>query len=89
MEKFNGRSGLYARYLFWEYMENNFVSTDVLRLQTQEAEKQMEKLSYKEIDNVFDSFFRMCAEYQRLAFMAGAQAGTRLTLELMNEKSAC
>lgn len=69
--------------LFWHYMEFNFVSTETLRSKTAEARAHMAKLTEMEADDVFGCFYHVCTEYQQLAFAAGAQAGARITLELM------
>ena len=69
--------------LFWHYMENNFVSSEVLQSKTREARTAMGMLSEKETDNVFSCFYHICVEYQRLAFTAGVQTGAQMALDLL------
>ena len=73
--------------LFWHYMEFNFVSSEELKNKTADARACIGKLTEQEADDLFGCFYLICMEYQRLAFTAGAQAGSRMALEMMGHGS--
>lgn len=70
--------------LFWEYLDRNYVPTEIIRTQSRKAKAEMKELTKVQVDEVFHCFYFMCGEFQRLAFTAGVQAGAQLTLELMH-----
>jgi hypothetical protein len=43
-------------------------------------------LSFRENDDVFSLVGTLCAEHERIAFLAGLQLGAQLMLELMEEE---
>lgn len=73
--------------LFWEYLDRNYIPTEIIRTQSRKAEAEMKKLTEVQVDEVFNCFYFMCGEFQRLAFTAGVQAGAQLTLELVQKNT--
>ena len=68
--------------LFWDYIEHNRLTCEAIRTALKKVEHSLKKLPFQEADDVYTLFFQICCEDQRLAFIAGAQTGCRLTLEL-------
>ena len=71
--------------IHWYYTECNPIHTQEIKDGFADLNDYMEGLPIKDNDAVFNLVCRLCAEYQRLAFIAGFQIGFRLEQELSDK----
>lgn len=71
--------------IHWYYAECNLLYTPEIKNGVTERNDYMEGFPIKDNDAVFTLVCRICAEYQRLVFIARVHMGFRLQQELSNE----
>ena len=71
--------------IHWYYAECNPFHTQEIKDGFADLNDYMEGLPIKDNDAVFSLVCRICAEYQRLAFIAGFHVGFRLEQEFASE----
>ena len=73
------------KMIHWYYAECNPFHTQEIKDGFADLNDYMEGLPIKDNDVVFSLVCRICAEYQRLAFIAGFHVGFRLEQEIATE----
>ena len=68
--------------LHYYYTCANPIDSGLIRCQLGEVDKYLKKLPMEDADQIFAVVSGLCAEYEKKAFIAGIQVGTRLIHEL-------
>ena len=68
--------------LYWHYSECHNMSNRKTKAAGRELNEHMGELFFQENDRVFSLVGALCAEHERIAFLAGLQLGAQLILEL-------
>ena len=71
--------------LYWHYTESHSMSNDITKQADQDLYACLEALSLKDNNRVFNLVATLCAEHERIAFLAGLQVGAQLILEITEE----
>lgn len=71
--------------LYWHYAECHNMSNERTKQASANLSACLSDLSRKDTDRVFCLVGALCAEYERIAFLAGLQLGAQLMLELQQE----
>ena len=69
-------------FLWVEYGEYNLRDNETIRENNRIMGECMEEMTLPEADRLFEAVCAIAREYERLAFLEGAQVGMRLALEL-------
>lgn len=67
--------------LYWHYSECHNMSNAKTKAASRALNECMSTLSVRENDKVFSLVGTLCAEHERIAFLAGLQLGAQLILE--------
>lgn len=68
--------------LYWHYTESHSLSNDKTKQADAVLNACLEELPLKDNDKVFGLLVTLCAEHERIAFLAGLQVGAQLILEI-------
>lgn len=68
--------------LYWHYSECHNMSNAKTKAASRALNEYLGELSFRENDRVFALVGTLCAEHERIAFLAGLQLGAQLMLEL-------
>ena len=68
--------------LYWHYSECHNMSNKKTKAASQDLHDYLAALSFRKNDEVFSLVGTLCAEHERIAFLAGLQLGAQLMLEL-------
>lgn len=68
--------------LYWHYSECHNMSNAKTKAASRALNEHLGDLSFRENDRVFSLVGTLCAEHERIAFLAGLQLGAQLMLEL-------
>ena len=71
--------------LYWHYSECHNMSNAKTKAASRALHEYLDELSFREIDSVFSLVGTLCAEHERIAFLAGLQLGAQLMLELSKD----
>ena len=71
--------------LYWHYSECHNMSNAKTKAASRALNEHLGELSFRENDRVFSLVGALCAEHERIAFLAGLQLGAQLMLELTEE----
>ena len=71
--------------LYWHYSGCHNMSNEKTKAASRDLHDYLGDLSSRENDNVFSLVGILCAEHERIAFLAGLQLGAQLMLELTEE----
>lgn len=71
--------------LYWHYGECHTMSNEKTKAASCALNAHLSNLSFQENDKVFCLVGTLCAEHERIAFLAGLQLGAQLMLELQND----
>lgn len=71
--------------LYWHYGESHYMGNEITKAVSSELNDEFARLSYEENNNVFSLVGTLCAEHERIAFLAGLQLGAQLMLELQSD----
>ncbi len=71
--------------LYWHYGESHCVSNEKTKAASRALNDHLGELSFQENDRVFTLVGSLCAEHERIAFLAGLQLGAQLMLELTKD----
>lgn len=74
--------------LYWHYSECHNMSNGKTKQASANLNACLEELSLKDNDRVFFLVGALCAEHERIAFLAGLQLGAQLILELLQQTDA-
>lgn len=69
--------------LYWHYSECHNMSNAKTKATSRALNEHLGKLSFQENDQAFSLVGALCAEHERIAFLAGLQLGAQLMLELI------
>ena len=69
--------------LYWNYCEGHCMSNDQTKVAMQALDEYFSGLSFDEHNRIFILIGRLCAEHERIAFLAGLRLGAQLMLEIM------
>ena len=68
--------------LYWHYSECHNMSNEKTKQASAKLHACLNNLSYENHEQVYGLVNTLCAEYERIAFLAGLQLGAQLMLEL-------
>ena len=68
--------------LYWHYSECHNMSNDETKAISKELNDYLGDLSFEKNDRVFMLVGSLCAEHERIAFLAGLKLGAQLMMEL-------
>lgn len=68
--------------LYQYFAENHPLETQEMARDFSQLDKVLSKLSLKEYDQIWNLACRLCAEHEKLAYMAGIRVGASLATEL-------
>ena len=71
--------------LYWHYGESHYMGNEKTKETSRELNDCLGELSYDENNRVFALVGALCAEHERIAFLAGLQLGAQLMLELRED----
>lgn len=71
--------------LYWHYTESHSMSNNITKQADQDLYVCLEALSLEDNNKVFDLVATLCAEHERIAFLAGLQVGAQLMLEITED----
>ena len=71
--------------LYWHYTESHSMSNNITKQADQDLYVCLESLSLEDNNKVFNLVATLCAEHERIAFLAGLQVGAQLMLEITEE----
>lgn len=71
--------------LYWHYSECHNMSNAKTKATSRALNEHLGELSFRENDRVFSLVGNLCAEHERIAFLAGLQLGAQLMLELIED----
>ena len=75
--------------LYWHYSECHNMSNEKTKQASADLNVCLDNLSLKDNDQVFCLVGSLCAEHERIAFLAGLQLGAQLMLELQHVTGEC
>ncbi len=70
--------------LYWHYGESHCMSNNKTKAASRTLNDHLRALSFQENDRVFTLVGALCAEHERIAFLAGIQLGAQLMLEIQD-----
>ena len=70
--------------LYWLYSENHNMSDTQTKMAAKALHERLSGLQFEMADEVFSLAGTLCAEHERIAFLAGLRLGAQLMLELTN-----
>ncbi len=73
--------------LYWHYGESHRMSNDKTKAANRAIREYFGNPSPQEEDTIFSLIGELCAEHERIAFLAGLQLGAQLMLELTEPNS--
>ena len=68
--------------LYWHYTESHSMSNEKTKQADQDLYHCIEALSLEDNNRVFNLVATLCAEHERIAFLAGLQVGAQLMVEI-------
>ena len=68
--------------LYWHYSECHNMSNAKTKAASRALNEHLGNLSFRENDDVFSLVGALCAEHERIAFLAGLRLGAQLMMEL-------
>lgn len=68
--------------LWWHYGESHAMCNDVTKQRMRELYECLSDLSFQDCDTVISHVGGLCAEHERIAFVAGLRLGAQLMLEI-------
>lgn len=68
--------------LYWHYSESHNMSSEKTKQASADLHACLKGLPYEDCEKVYGLVNTLCAEYERIAFLAGLQLGAQLMLEL-------
>lgn len=71
--------------LFWLYSESHNMSSEKTKQASADLHACLRGLSYEDCEQVYGFVNALCAEYERIAFLAGLQLGAQLICELRQD----
>lgn len=71
--------------LYWHYTESHSMSNNITKQADQELFVCLEGLSFEDNSRLSSLIITLCAEHERIAFLAGLQVGAQLMLEITEE----
>ena len=71
--------------LYWHYTESHSMGNNITKQADQDLYVCLESLSLEDNNKVFNLVATLCAEHERIAFLAGLQVGAQLILEITEE----
>lgn len=71
--------------LYWHYSECHNMSNERTKKASVDLDACLNDLSRENCGQLYDLVNALCAEYERIAFLAGIQLGAQLMLELRQE----
>ncbi len=74
--------------LYWHYGESHYMGNEATKAVSSELNDEFARLSYEENNKVFSLVGALCAEHERIAFLAGLQLGAQLMLELQDDNDS-
>lgn len=75
--------------LYWHYSECHNMSNEKTKQASADLNACLDDLSLKDNNRVFCFVGALCAEHERIAFLAGLQLGAQLILELQKQSGSC
>lgn len=72
--------------MYWHYSSCHNMSNEKTKAASRDLHDYLGDLSFRENDNVFSLVGALCAEHERIAFLAGLQLGAQLILELTEDE---
>ncbi len=74
--------------LYWHYGESHYMGNETTKAVSSELNDELARLSYEENNKVFSLVGALCAEHERIAFLAGLHLGAQLMLELQDDNDS-
>ncbi len=71
--------------LYWHYSESHCMSNDKTKAANRAIRDYFGNPSPQEEDTIFTLIGTLCAEHERIAFLAGLQLGAQLMLEIQDD----
>ncbi len=71
--------------LYWHYSESHNMSSEKTKQASADLHACLKGLSYEDSEQVYSLVNALCAEYERIAFLAGLQLGAQLICELRQD----
>lgn len=71
--------------LYWHYSECHNMSNAKTKAASRALNEHLGNLSFRENDHVFSLVGALCAEHERIAFLAGLRLGAQLMIELVDK----
>lgn len=71
--------------LFWHYSECHNMSNEKTKQASADLNACLDELSREDSNRVFGLAIALCAEYERIAFIAGFQLGAQLIIESLHD----
>lgn len=68
--------------LYWHYSECHNMNNEKAKQASADLNACLNDLSYEKCEQVYGLVNALCAEYERITFLAGLQLGAQLMLEL-------
>ena len=78
--------------LYYCHLEKSAVDEEEIEREFAKLDEVLDQLTLKEYDRVWDAACKLCSAHERRGFAAGARAGVRLMLELLEtgqEEDSC
>lgn len=72
--------------LYWHYSSCHSMTSEKAKQASADLNACLKSLSWEDNDLVFSHVNALCAEHERIAFLAGLQLGAQLMLELQLEE---
>lgn len=74
--------------LYWHYSGCHNMSNEETKAASRDLHDYLDSLSFQEHDEVFSLTGILCAEHERIAFLAGLLLGVQLMLEITGDDNA-
>ena len=71
--------------LWWHYGETHYMSSEEARRRWEELHDCLCELTFQECNTVISLTGALCAEHERIAFVAGLRLGAQLMVELQDK----
>lgn len=74
--------------LCWHFDESHYMGNEATKAVSSKLNDEFAHLSYEENNKVFSLVGALCAEHERIAFLAGLHLGAQLILELQADNDS-